>query len=92
MIQWNYDASISSDIDSNDEWTFKNYTNIGSGADKTVIEFSDKYEVLLNFDGLPAVTNVSNFEMYNVTYYPTNGSIQEFGYFKHMTMANMSNI
>ena len=50
----NFAASISLDIDSNDEWIFENYTIIGSGADKTVIEFSDKYDALLNFDASSA--------------------------------------
>ena len=86
----NYDAPISLDIDSSSGWTFENYTIIGSGTKNTVIEFSDQYETLFNFDGSSA--NVSNFKTYDLTYYPVYGSTQEFGYFEYMTMVDIRNI
>ena len=42
----------------------------------------------MNFGGSSAVTNVSNLKMYNVTYCPSYGSIQEFGYFEYVTMVD----
>ena len=91
----NYHASSGLDIDLNNGggilFDVKNYVIIGSGAEKTVIEFSDDSDVLFDFDA-QSLKNEFNFDISSLTYYPTHGVQQRFGYFSHVRKINIGDI
>ena len=89
-----YYASSGLDIDLNSGgglyFDVQNYAIIGSGLEKTVIEFSDYSDILFYFNGRSA--NEFNVEVSSLTYYPIYGGTPRFGYFYYMTMVNISDI